>query len=139
MKKMYMVLLLLVLAVVMAVGVWSVADRDLTVSAAENRELAELPTFTLGSLFDGSFTKAMENYYADTFPGREVLLEANRQINQFYYFSGSGEDSLLILDHNGGAEQGGEALREPQPEDVVEETEPPVIRSCLVPILIWTF
>lgn len=133
MKKLYIALLLLVLACFFFVGVWSLADRDPTESASENRQLAKFPRLTLSALLDGSFTKDLEAYYSDTFPAREGLLGINKQLNQFYYFSGSGEDSLLVLDHTGGAEQGGEALREPSVPDVApdpivdpEPVEPPV-------------
>lgn len=117
MKKLYIALLLLVLAAALTVGVWSLTDTDPTVSLSENRELTQRPQLSLEGILDGSYLLEMESYYSDTFPGRELLLQANKRLNQFYYFSGTGEDSLLILDHTGGAEQGGEALRQPQPED----------------------
>lgn len=128
MKKLYIVLLFLVLTAALTVGVWSLVDTDPTASQSENRELSKLPQLTVEGLLDGTFLQGMERYYSDTFPGREMLLRANKQLNQFYYYSGSGEDNLLILDHSGGAEQGGEALRQPQEEDQAqpEEQEPTV-------------
>ena len=129
MKKLYTGLLLLTLASMLTLGIWSLADVDPTTSVSENRELTERPKFTLAGFLDGSFIAQMEKYYSDTFPAREQLLAANKQMNRFYYFSGTGEDTLLVLDHSGGAEQGGEALRDVMEEDPVVDpvTEiPPV-------------
>jgi len=121
MKKLHTILLILVLVCVLGVGVWSVVDIDPTTSVSENRELAKRPQLTLEGILDGTFIRDLEKYYSDTFPGREVLLQANKGLNRFYYFSGSGSDNLLILDHTGGAEQGGEALREPMEEEPIGE------------------
>lgn len=122
MKKLYTVLLALLLLVMLGIGVWSLVDEDATESAMENRRLAEKPQFTWTSLLDGSYISQLETYYSDTFPGRETLLKLNKQLNQFYYYSGSSQDNLLVLDYQGGAEQGGEALKHP---DDVLETEVP--------------
>ena len=119
MKKLHTILLILVLVCVLGVGIWSVVDVDPTTSVSENRELAKRPQLTLEGILDGTFIRDLEKYYSDTFPGREVLLQANKGLNRFYYFSGSGSDNLLILDHTGGAEQGGEALREPMEEEPI--------------------
>lgn len=138
MKKLYTALLLLTLASMLTLGVWSLADVDPTVSASENRELTAKPKFTLSGFLDGSFITQLEKYYSDTFPAREQILSANKQMNRFYYFSGTGGDNLLVLDHSGGAEQGGEALREPMEEEPVTdpvtelppvEEQPPVVED----------
>ena len=55
-------------------------------------------------------------------------MQANRTLNKFYYYSGSGGDSVLILNQTDSAAQGGESLdavqrangQTPQPE----QTEP---------------
>ena len=92
------------------VGLISLVDKDPTRSESENRELAKKPKFSLSALFDGSYIPALETYYADTFPMRETLLAANRTLNKFYYYSGSGEDTVLVISGNTGAEQGGQSL-----------------------------
>lgn len=125
MKKLYTVLLAVLLLAFLAVGVYSLVDRDATESVMENRKLAQKPEFTWASLLDGSYISALETYYSDTFPCRETLLKLNKQLNQFYYYSGTGGDNLLVLDYQGGAEQGGEAIR--HPDDVAASagvTEP---------------
>ena len=110
MKKIYTILLSVALAAMLLVGLISLVDKDPTRSEAENRELAKKPKFSLSALFDGSYIPALETYYADTFPMRETLLAANRTLNKFYYYSGSGEDTVLVISGNTGAEQGGQSL-----------------------------
>jgi len=120
-KKLYTVLLALLVMAAMIVGIWSLADVDATESKMENRRLSAKPEFTFAGLLDGSYVEALETYYSDTFPGREALLKANQTLNKFYYFSGSKQDNMLVLDFEGGGmEQGGQAL-EPLPE---QETKP---------------
>lgn len=121
MKKLKTILLVVLLAVMMLVGVVSLVDHDATESKTENRRLAERPKFTFSSLWDGSYGKAMETYYSDTFPGREMLLKANKILNKFYYFSGSKKDNTLIVDFNGPGASGGQAL---DPVKPAEPTEP---------------
>ena len=75
----------------------------------EKREFVK-PEFSVKSLLDGTYIPALEQYYSDTFPGRESLLKANRTLNKFYYYSGGGEDSVLILNQSNSAAQGGESL-----------------------------
>jgi len=140
-KKLYTVLLVLLVSAAMLVGLWSLVDKDPTESETENRKLATKPEFSFGRLFDGSYVSELETYYSDTFPGREALLRANKKLNKFYYFGGSKENNLLVLDFQGGGmEQGGEALEpipeQPQPtqpdpsnepaQPTVGPTEPPV-------------
>ena len=123
MKKVYTALLLVLLTAMFSVGVYSLADYDATGSASEKREFIK-PEFSVKALLDGTYIPALERYYSDTFPGRESLLKANRTLNKFYYYSGSGEDSVLILNQSDSAAQGGESLdavqkangQSPQPE-----------------------
>lgn len=111
MKRLYTILLGILLAVLMGVGVFSLVDKDAETSILEKRELAKMPKFSWASLRDGSYIEGVEKHYADTFPGREKLLSLNRAMNKFYYFS-PGEEGMLVLDYAGGAEQGGESLRD---------------------------
>ena len=123
MKKLYTAMLLVLLAAMFSVGVYSLADYDAAGSVSEKREFVK-PEFSVKSLLNGTYIPALEQYYSDTFPGRESLLKANRTLNKFYYYSGSGEDSVLILNQSDSAAQGGESLdavqkangQTPQPE-----------------------
>lgn len=125
MKKLYTILLLVLVLGAAAVGVTSLVDVDSVESKTENRKLATLPEFSLGALLDGTYLPQLETYYSDTFPGRELLLKVNQKLNGFYHFGG-GEENLLVLDYQGGAEQGGQAL-EPLPEQEKPEEAEPVV------------
>jgi len=113
MKKLYAVLLGVMLAALLAVGIYSLVDQDATVSLSEKRDLAKKPAFSWASLASGSYIEQLEAYYADTFPGREKLLGLNRAMNKFYYYS-PGEQNYLAIDFKGGVERGGEALHDVQ-------------------------
>lgn len=111
MKKLYGILLILLLAGMLTVGGISLFDTDAAFSETENRELAQKPEFSVAALLNGSYLPALESYYSDTFPARETLLQWNRGLNRFYYFSGTKEENnMLIIGGNTGAEQGGESL-----------------------------
>ena len=109
MKKLYTAFLLVLLAALLGVGIYSLADQDAAGSASEKREFVK-PEFSVRALLDGTYIPALEQYYSDTFPGRETLLNANRTLNKFYYYSGSGEDSVLIVNQTDAAAHGGVVL-----------------------------
>lgn len=109
MRKLYSALLCAMLAMMLAIGIWSLADKDPEISETEKRKLAARPKFSFSALLDGSYIQQFESYYSDTFPGREKLLGMNRKMNKFYYYS-PGEQNYLVIDYQGGAEHGGEAL-----------------------------
>lgn len=111
MKKLYSALLCAMMAIMLAIGIWSLADKDPEISVTEKRELAARPKFSFSALADGSYIEQFESYYSDTFPGREKLLGMNRKMNKFYYYSPA-EQNYLVIDYQGGAEHGGEALAE---------------------------
>ena len=124
MNKLYKLLSLLLLAVIFAVGALSVFDTDATYSESERRKLKTAPDLTVSALLDGSFFSDFSTYFADTFPGREILMDANRRLNGFYYFGGNGS---LILDFTSNGADKGEALTEhPAQETTPDETQPPL-------------
>lgn len=115
MKRIYSILCCVLLLIMLGVGVVSVFDKDAEFSETENRKLKTFPKITVSGLIDGSFTTELREYYADTFPGREGLMEKNTALNAFYYFSGlASEDSAqLIVNFDSNAAQHGEALKDP--------------------------
>ena len=115
MKKIYCALFAILCLSLLCVGFISLVDQDKTVSLAENRNLSKRPELTLSSWLDGSFSTKFDTYYSDTFPFRDTLLGYNKQLNRFYYYGGSGDDNVLTIDYQGGAEQGGEALNKVDP------------------------
>ena len=133
MKKIYTVLLVLLLVGILAVGAVSLVDEDATESQMENRKLASLPEFSWEALLSGDYLAELETYYSDTFPGRELLLGVNQRLNGYYHYSGGGEENnMLVLDFQGGAEMGGQSMpglpmdpAEPeQPQQPAQPEEP---------------
>ncbi len=118
MKKLYTALLSLLLVFMLSVGVYALLDKDATFSKSENRALKSRPRITLSSLIDGSYNTEFSEYFSDTFPRREALLERNRSLNGFYYFSGltSNKGPSIAIDVNTNAADGGESLQVP-PDD----------------------
>lgn len=97
------------------VGLISTFDKDPTYSESEKRQLKTRPKFTISGLLDGNFFIDYREYFADTFPGRENLMEDNTKLNHFYYFSGlSGENSeQLVINFDSNAAQHGQSLKDP--------------------------
>ncbi len=152
MKRIYSLLCGLLLAGMLIIGLVSVFDKDPEYSESEKRKLKTFPTITFSSLLDGSLLDDMREYYADTFPNREKLLENNKSLNGFYYFSGltSEGDASLVLDFNSSAAAGGEALKtdettastegEPdatgETQETVKQTEPDAQTEMLGNVLL---
>ncbi len=53
-------------------------------SEAEKRELAKFPEFSAAALLDGSYFSGISTWYSDTFPFREMFINANSKIKSFY-------------------------------------------------------
>lgn len=94
-----------------ALGVASLLDTDKTVSEKENRNLKARPEFSLQALFDGSYTKDFEEYYADTFPLRDFFLSVNQKLSGIFT-QAAGKDDLVLIGKEGKDDFGGEALTE---------------------------
>ena len=60
-----------------------------TVSEAEKRKLAEFPEFTAETFLSGSYTSDISTWYADTFPGRDRLIEAEQKLQNLYGIRGN--------------------------------------------------
>lgn len=81
-----------------SLGAVSVFDTDETVSKKENRTLASFPEMSVKSVFDGSFAKNFDEYYADTFPMRDSFLSVNVKLSDFFSKTKSGNDKMIIVD-----------------------------------------
>lgn len=55
-----------------------------TYSEYEKRELTKFPQFSFSALADGSFFDGVSTWYADTFPMREIFINASSKIKSFY-------------------------------------------------------
>lgn len=113
MKRWYAVILILLAAPLYIFGVFSLADKDATVSPLERRMLKTQPVLTSAALFHGSFATDYDAYFSDTFPLRDGFMRVNRALNGFYFFSGAGSDGMLVLSQDSqDTELGGESLDE---------------------------
>ena len=110
MKKLYLILLLTLAAVMLVLGIWSAVNIAPPAFAAEN-------------LLDGSYTTQLDDCYTENFLFRNFFLSVNRVLNRFYYFSAA--DNLLTIDYQGGAEHGGISLN----ESAEETTEQPAVEK----------
>ena len=63
-----------------------------TVSMTEKRELAKFPDLTVEGLWDGSYFKAIDVWYSDTYPLRETMILASQRLQSLY-----GERSEQII------------------------------------------
>lgn len=123
MKRIYSLLCILVLLGMLLVGLISTFDKDATFSELENRKLKTRPKLTISGLLDGSFVSDYREYFADTFPNREGLMDTNVSLNGFYYFGGLGsEGGNLVLDFKSDAAQHGAALKDPNATTPTGET-----------------
>jgi len=115
MKRIYSALSGLLLVILLLMGLISTFDKDATFSESENRQLKTRPKLTFSSLIDGSYFTSFREYYADTFPGREGLMEDNKRLNRFYYFSGlsGGNSEQLVVNFDSNAAQHGQSLKNP--------------------------
>ncbi len=53
-------------------------------SEAEKRELTKFPKLSFSALADGSYFDGISTWYADTFPWREMFMNADSKIKSFY-------------------------------------------------------
>ena len=128
MKHIYSALCGFFLLFLLLVGLISTFDKDATYSESERRQLKTKPKLTISGLLDGNYFNQYREYFADTFPNRETLMDSNTTLNGFYYFGGfgSGDNASLVIDFNANAAQQGEALKvtEDPNAPTQEETEP---------------
>ena len=125
MKRIYTALSVFFLLFAMLVGLISTFDQDATFSESERRQLKTRPKMTISGLIDGSYFNSYREYYADTFPNRETLMNTNTMLNGFYYFGGlgSGDGASLVVDFSSNAAQHGEALKPTGDPDATGETQ----------------
>ncbi len=96
MKK-YMMIVLLLLPVLLLSVSNGVLDKP-TVSLLENRQLKQMPVFTWGELFAGTYLREYEEYFADTFIFRDHLARLNRRVESLW---GMGVEAASIVTHRG--------------------------------------
>jgi hypothetical protein len=77
-------------------GVLGFAMDKPEASQIENRPLEKAPAFSAGALADGTFTDGVSTWYADTFPGRERMIEASSAFKALFGTTGAGADDVSI-------------------------------------------
>ena len=73
-KKLDRAFVILFAALILALSVlfWAIPDRAF--SETENKDLTQIPTFTVERLMDGRYTADIADYMADQFPGRDFFI-----------------------------------------------------------------
>lgn len=89
-----------------------------TVSINEKRELAKFPEFSVAGLWDGSYFKAIDLWYSDTYPFREEMILASQKLQNLY-----GIRSEQIIE-TGNKEVAAEEPKEETPPEEPEEILP---------------
>ena len=86
MRKIYNILCGLLILLLLIFGCISLFDKDVAASELEQRELKSFPKVTVSGILSGSFAQELDAYFADTFPGREKLLEQDGIVSVFFDF-----------------------------------------------------
>ena len=89
-------------------------------SVIEKRTLTEFPFITWSSFWDGSFFKAVDTWYADTYPLREGLISGSQSLENHY---GLRSDQIvgeaLVADDIPDPDAAGEEVQAAEPEEVL--------------------
>ena len=80
----------------LAIAFWLIPDKDF--SARENRALQTLPRFDTTKLISGDLSSAYNNYFADQFVARDLLLSLK---GSFELLTGKGENNGILLGRGG--------------------------------------
>lgn len=117
MKRIYTVLTSAVLGLLFVFGV---------VALFSPSSSAQKPKLTFSALLNGSFYGNYRTYYSAGFSDNKTLKSTNTALNGFYRYSGlSGDDVSIIVNMNGGAANGGEALKPTAPATEVPSLPDP--------------
>jgi hypothetical protein len=81
-KRYYFGAMLTILTVIISLALIFVLLPRPTQSFAENRTLTPFPTFSAKSYLDGSFTKNLTKWFADTVPFRDNIVELSSRIKE---------------------------------------------------------
>ena len=91
-------------------------------SVIEKRTLTEFPSITWSSFWDGSFFKAVDTWYADTYPLREGLISGSQSLENHY---GLRSDQIvgeaLVADDIPDPDAAGEEVQAAEPEEILPD------------------
>lgn len=106
-------MMMLFLLVLIFFFMYSICDKDQTVSVSENRKLASKPDFSFSSLYKGTYLTKVESYYSDTFPFRDQFMKVNNKIKKITSQFSSGSDNVVIVNtKKTGDDFGGQSLND---------------------------
>lgn len=88
MNKVYSIFCGLLILILLTLCCISLVDRDATFSEFEQRDLKTFPQITVSGLMNGSFFAQIQEYYGETFPGRESMVEDGGLYDFFFGFTG---------------------------------------------------
>lgn len=112
-KKICMTVFTLFILIVFVLGFISLVDKDKTVSTKENRSLAAMPSFSVSSLFDGSYISGVEDHYSDTFPFRDQFLDLNAKLSNVLTKFSAGDNGVVVVNtHKTGDDFNGQSLQD---------------------------
>ncbi len=110
----------LVLAVMGFIGLLWFARPD--TSVVEKRDLAEFPELSWSAFWDGSYFKAIDTWYADTFPLREGLISGSQTLENLY---GIRSDQIvgetMTADDIPDPDASGEEVQAAEPEEILPD------------------
>lgn len=84
----------LTIAIISVVGL--IIPLRPTESVSEKRKLAEFPKLTFASLKSGDFFDGFNNWYSDSYPGREGIVGLNSKIQSYYGIKSLKDDTVKI-------------------------------------------
>ncbi len=82
MKKYKIIVSAFFIAAIAFLSVASILNPVRERSESENRELAQMPKFSIESLFDGSFTKGYEDFVVDQFVWRDAWIQIKSSVER---------------------------------------------------------
>ena len=94
---------LMLILVILAIGTLVLLNlfqpQRPTYSETENRNLATMPEFSIGSLLDGSYFSDVATYFSDTFYQRDRLVSLSKYMDRLKGFSlfGQAEDNFVVI------------------------------------------
>ena len=94
---------LMLILVILAIGTLVLLNlfqpQRPTYSETENRNLATMPEFSIGSLLDGSYFSDVATYFSDTFYQRDRLVSLSKYMDRLKDFSlfGQAEDNFVVI------------------------------------------
>ena len=83
-RPVYPVLKVLLFFLALAGGTVMAFSLHLRSTGSDGERLAQFPEFSLGALFSGDYFRGVDNWFSDTFPNRDTMVEINGKIEGLY-------------------------------------------------------